>query len=328
VETAFAVRKGSPLADEIPAGTAIMEADFEAVPLVTPLKLRRFLSKWNADLVHAQTSGAHTHAWLACLGSAPLVVSRRVAFHGRGMKLPRLKYRRGTAHYIPISSAAAESLERRGVSGDKMTIVPSGIDIARFKSARRDERLRKSLEGDGGGILAGTVAAMEREKGHMVLVRAAGTILEKCPGMRFVLAGTGKLEPMLRSEVDRCGIGRSFEFVGDEIPIEKLMKAVDLYILPSIQEGLSTGLLAAMAAGLPCIASRVGGIPELLGGGTGILVTPGDHSELAEAVIHLASSSDARLDYSKRSILKAGDFGLDRMVEGTIAVYEKVLGGR
>jgi glycosyltransferase involved in cell wall biosynthesis len=104
------------------------------------------------------------------------------------------------------------------------------------------------------------------------------------------------------------------------------MKVLDLYILPSLQEGLSTGLLAAMAAGLPCVASAAGGIPELLGGGTGILVSPGDHLNLAAAIIELSTNLEARLDYSKRSSREAIKYDLEKTVDSIIRVYEGLVG--
>jgi len=325
IEVAWAVRRGSALSRALPAGASSLQSAFESIPLWTPVAMRRFISRWRPDVVHAQTSRAHTHAVIACRGGPPLVVSRRVVFGGGG-PLAALKYGKGVARFIPISQAAAESLRRRGVGPDRMTIVPSGVDTGRFGSAVRDESLRSSLGGTEGTFLVGTAAALEREKGLEVLIEAASILCGRDPSVRFVAAGEGRLEGRIRSALRRRGLDERFNLVGPPADLATLLAAIDLFALPSLEEGLSSALIAAAAAGLPCVASDTGGIPEVIGGGAGILFPPGDARALAEAIARLAADGDRRRELGMRARVRAADFDIERTVEGTLAVYREVSG--
>jgi len=328
IETAFAVRAGSELADALPEDADSVKARFETPPFITPFRLRRFIILWKPDIVHAQTSKAHTHAIFSCAGLAPLVVSRRTAFGAGAGPVSRLKYGRAVAHYIPISHAAALSLRSRGVPEEKMTIVHSGVDISRFRSSARDPEMIKRLGGGRGSILAGTVAAFEKEKGHGVLLDAAAILKERGARLRYVLAGSGRMEDTIVAGASKRGIDIGIFRTGSDLPLESFLKALDIYVLPSIEEGLSTGLIAAMASGLPCVASRTGGIPEVTGGDAALLFEPGDPEGLADALEKLSIDVTLREGYSARASERAGMFDAGRMADETITVYEKVLGGR
>jgi glycosyltransferase involved in cell wall biosynthesis len=327
IVTAFAVRAGSELAGALPEGFEKFEARFETLPSITPSRLRRFIKSWGPDIIHAQTSRAHSHALIARRGLAPLVVSRRTAF-GRGSPISALKYGGGVAHFIPISEAAASSLRQRGVPDERMTVVHSGIDVERFSSAVRSEAVREMLGAAGDTLLAGTVAAFEREKGHAVLLEAASILESRGRPIRLGLAGSGSLERSIAADVSRRGIDAGIFHTGPGLPIESFLKALDIFVLPSLEEGLSTGLIAAMAAGLPCVASRTGGIPEVTGDEGAILFEPGDPEGLADAIAALAADPLLREEYSSRGTGRGRLFDRERMIDGTLEVYRRVLRGR
>ena len=267
VETAFAVRAGSELAAALPEDVESIVVRFENPPLFTPRRLRRFVKGWKADLVHAQTSKAHAHLLFACPGLAPLVVSRRTAFSGGRGLASILKYGKGVAHYIPISEAAAHSLRSRGVPDEQMTIVHSGIDIARFASVKRNRETGEVL-------VAGTAAAFEKEKGHSVLLDAATILDSRGIRIRYLLAGLGRLEDKILTRASQRGLDLEIFRIGNDLTLERFLGRLDIYVLPSVEEGLSTALMAAMASGLPCVASRTGGIPEVTGEDAAVLFEP------------------------------------------------------
>jgi len=208
-----------------------------------------------------------------------------------------------------------------------MTIVHSGVDIARFRSSARDPAVMMRLRGGEKSLLAGTVAAFEREKGHEVLLDAAEILKSRGVRIRYALAGRGRLEDMIISGASRRGLDIGLFRIGRGLPFESFLKALDIYILPSIEEGLSTALIAAMASGLPCVASRAGGIPEVTGEDSALLFDPGDAEGLADALEKLCGDAELRESCSARASERAGLFDAERMVDGTIEVYEKVLGG-
>ena len=173
--------------------------------------------------------------------------------------------------------------------------------------------------------MAGTAAAFEKEKGHGVLLDAASIVESRGVRLRYALAGTGRLEDSILSGAAERGLDVEICRIGADLPLETFLRTLDIYVLPSIEEGLSTGLMAAMASGLPCIASRAGGIPEVTGKDAAILFTPGYPEELADALERLAVDPAERELYSLRGSERSQLFDVGKMVDGTLEVYERVL---
>ena len=327
-EVAIAARGGGALIALASLRVRCEAFRFEPIPVLSPPALASFITRWKPDILHAQTSTAHTHLWIArgfLRGAPPLVVSRRVAFPIKADPLSFLKYRTGVAHYLPISEAAAESLAALGVARSKMTIVPSGVEAARFASAEADRTL---LEGWGIGdasFLIGTVGAFEREKAHLTLVEAAALVLEKRPEVRFVLVGEGRLEAALSHAISSRGLAGKVILARQRAPLELLLPLFKAFVLPSRAEGLSTAILAAMAAGLPIVASNIGGIPEAVTAECGILVPPGDPHLLAQALLRVVEDERLRRSLGQAGRRRAADFDIGATVEKTLRVYERVL---
>ena len=327
-EVMIASRVHSELSRRASGVIPLAEFRFEAVPLATPLALARLISRSRADILHAQTSNAHTHLWLArklCAGAPPLVVSRRVAFRIGKDPLSLLKYRTGVAHYIPISGAAAESLVALGVDGSRLTVIPSGIDVDAFVGAIGSPEVRRKWGLQPGEVIVGTVASFEAEKGHETLVRAAGEIVRRNPSVRFILVGEGRLRSRIEEKIKLAGIEGRLMCVSLEAPLENVLPLFDIFVLPSLEEGLSTALIAAMAAGLPVVASMTGGIPDVVSRDNGILVPPGDHEALSRAIAGLIRDADLRRRMGEAGVKRAADFEIDRTVERIRGIYTSLL---
>jgi len=327
-EVVVAARRGGALIDAA-RGVRCEAFRFESPPLETPVELARLIARWRPDVVHAQTSAAHSHLWLArrLLRSAPpLVVSRRVAFRVRRDPLSLLKYRTGVAHYIPISRAAARGLEAAGVRASAMTVVPSGVDVAAFRASRGDERLRHEWGIERAEAVIGAVGAFEREKGHEVLLDAALSVLERRPGARFVLVGDGRLRPSFERAIARSALAGNAICVTQSAPLETILPLFDLFVLPSLEEGLSSALLAAMAAGLPIVASDVGGIPEAVTPECALLVPPGDRAALAAAIVRAVEDVVLRRRMAEASRARAELFDTRIMTARVHEIYRRVTG--
>ena len=138
--------------------------------------------------------------------------------------------------------------------------------------------------------LIGAVARLTHEKGIDRLIRAAPTVVAKCPEVRFVIVGDGPERPLLEAEAGRLGVDAHFHFAGHRADVGELLPAFDLFVLPSLREGLPFAVLEAMSAGLPVVATRVGGVPEAVAEGvTGLLVPADDPDALADAPGHPAA---------------------------------------
>ena len=327
-EVMIAARSGSVLSKRVAGSILSEEYRFEAVPIVTPIVLARLISRWRPDILHAQTSDAHTHLWLArkLLAEAPpLVVSRRVAFRIGKDPFSLLKYRTGVAHYIPISRAAAASLLAQGVSAARLTLIPSGVDVDAFKGAIGSPDVKRRWGIESGDIVIGTIAAFEVEKGHETLVRAAADILREVSGARFILVGEGRLKAEIEGEIRRAGLAGRLACVPLDAPLEEMLPLFDIFVLPSLEEGLSTALIAAMAAGLAVVASMTGGIPDVVSSGTGILVPPGDHEALSRAIMTLIHDEGLRRSMGDAGVKRAADFSIGRTVETTLGIYRSLI---
>jgi glycosyltransferase involved in cell wall biosynthesis len=328
-EVMLAAARSSPLAEAAAGRLPLETFRFESIPLVTPPALARLCREWNPDVIHAQTSRAHTHAWLArtyIRNAAPLVVSRRVAFHLTGGPLGRLKYRRGVAHYIPISRAAAATLTAAGVPDDQMTVIPSGVDTVRFGQAAGNPGLLDTRGISRDNFIVGTAGSFTPEKGHGVLIDAAKLVIDRHPECYFILVGTGWLEEELQARAEGEGRGRIGLILATP-PLEEVLPQFDLFVLPSLKEGLSTALLAAMAAGIPVVASRTGGIPEVVTEGCGLLVPPGDAESLADAIASMIDNEAMRQEIAQRAQARVHDFDIALTVERTLQVYRRIIEG-
>ncbi|MBN1165269.1 MAG: glycosyltransferase family 4 protein [Candidatus Krumholzibacteriota bacterium] len=326
-EVRLAAREGGRIIAELGDRLPLIGLPFESLPLRTPRLLGLYLKDWKPDIVHTQTSRAHTHCWLAAKfhkNFPPLVVSRRVAFEVTPGISSFLKYRTGVAHYIPISEAAASGLLKRGIPRHMMTIIHSGVDTVKYRDATPDSDLLAAWKGEGKKIIVGSVAAYEREKGLDTLIEAAAAVKGTPAECRFVILGEGKHEGELRRLIRSRGLEKDVLLAKIDRELERMLPCFDIFVLSSLHEGLSTALIAALAAGLPAIASNTGGIPEVLGKDSGLLVEAGEVSDLAGAIQKFALSSSLRDLYAEKARSRAARFDINVTVEKTLAVYQAI----
>jgi glycosyltransferase involved in cell wall biosynthesis len=228
-------------------------------------------------------------------------------------------------HYIAVSEFIREGLRSWGVESDSISVVHNGVrDIEAYPS-------RKSgVQRDSRGPTIVTVARLVSQKGHSVLLRA----LVALPGVSVLFAGDGPLRADLERLARELGVADRTRFLGDVADVPALLARADVFALTSFNEGSPLAILEAMAAGLPIVASRVGGTPEIVvDGETGLLVPPHDPASTANAIRRLVDDADLRERLGRRGQLVARDrFTAERMIDDVIGVYEELLardgGGR
>ncbi|MBI5153752.1 glycosyltransferase [Candidatus Poribacteria bacterium] len=278
------------------------------------------------DVVHAHTANAHTLGYLAAR-RAPLVVTRRVDFPIGPDRFSRRKYAAAGQHFIAISTRVRDVLIEGGVPAERITIVPSGIDPARFAGGASRAEMRRLWKVEGEGPAIGFIGALVDHKDPLNLVRAAPRILSKLPGARIVFVGEGDLRMKLETKVRELNLLGRVLFTGWQQDVGPCLSAFDMFVMPSRLEGLCTSLLDAQAVGLPCVACRTGGIPDIIEDGVnGLLVPAEDQRALAEAVIRLWQDSELRHAFGEAGPLRVHErFTTQRMVEGNVKVYQCVL---
>jgi len=228
----------------------------------------------------------------------------------------RLAYR--AAHLVVANSAAAaEQLRAEEVPAAKIRTIPNGVDCAAFATPERDRPITRIT----------TVANLRPEKGHDTLIAAASLILQRHPEVEFHLIGDGPLRASLVRQVNLRGLRSKVHLVGERPDVPAQLAASDLFVLPSRSEACPNSVLEAMASGLPIVASRVGGIPELIDSGVhGLLVEPDAPDSLAAAALDLIDHP-ARARALGRAAREAAvqRFGFDRMIAGFEQLYRSEL---
>ncbi|MFH1329846.1 MAG: glycosyltransferase [Actinomycetota bacterium] len=201
--------------------------------------------------------------------------------------------RRGAARTIAVSEALRRwYLEAFAVDPATVATIPNGIPAPAPVTAERRAGLRAEFGVSGEMLLGATVAIFRAGKGHDDLLDAAALVGDA--PVRFVLAGSGPEEARLRSRVRDEGLGDRVAFAGFREDVAEVLAAADLVVHPSHADALPTALIHALAAGVPAVATRVGGIPEIVGEQAGVLVAPGDPSAVAAAIRALADDAPRR----------------------------------
>ena len=293
-------------------------------------QLSRVLTALRPTVVHAHD--AHAVAMVALARSLgrldPLprfVVSRRVDFHVRRNTFSRWKYAQVDL-FLCASNAIRTMLIGDGVPAERTMTVYEGVDLEHVAAAPLLD-VHAELWLPSGAPLVGNVAALVPHKGHRYLIKAAATVVRQVPDARFVILGTGELEATLRKQVKDLHLERHVLLAGFRPDALSLQKGFDLFAMSSLTEGLGTVLLDAMALGQAIVATRAGGIPEVVAHDqTGVLVPPRDADALAAAVVRLLGDADrrAQLGLAGRERVRAS-FSVERMVQATLDAYDRLV---
>jgi len=309
---------------------------------IAPLADYVSLSKLRAVIAREKPDVVHTHASKAgFLGRAAARLARveRVVHTGHvfafqwatGAKRRRyLALERFAARWadalVCVGPAQHRTAIEAGLPAAKLVTIPNGVDAARFESLAAPEaraRVRAELGLAGDARVVGTVARLAPQKGCGHLMRAARTVLERDPKAIFLLVGSGALEAKLCAEADALGLGERFRFLGERPDAERLYAAMDLFVMPSLWEGLPYAVLEAQASGLAVVASRIPGLVDLVSDGeTGRLIELGDEKGLAGAILELLEDRAlaARMGAAGRERVRT-EFRLDRFIERHAALY-------
>jgi glycosyltransferase involved in cell wall biosynthesis len=295
--------------------------------LAFPFRFHRLLREIQPSLVHLHSRrGADTLGALTTkLARVPAVLSRRVDNPEPGWSLGA-KYRLFDA-VITISDVIGKGLVERGVPVGKVFTVRSALDPAPYAGPCRMEAFRREFGLSEGDRAVGMAAQFIPRKGHETLLEAVPRILRAHPRTRFLLFGQGSTRPGISARIRASGLDGTVLLPGFRDDLPNLLPCLDVLVHPATMEGLGIILLQAGAAGIPVVASAAGGIPEVIGHErNGILFPPNDASGLAGAVCRLLSDPNlarALGQEGRRRVREA--FSVDRMVEGNLAVYRKVL---
>jgi sugar transferase (PEP-CTERM/EpsH1 system associated) len=304
-------------------------------------RLWKVLRRLQPDIVHTRNLSGLEYLVPAAFARVP---GRIHGEHGRDMydldglrvkyNLLRKAVRPLVHHYIAVSANLADWLARTvGIRSDRVAQIYNGVDLRRFHPPTGSHpSLGPESFALPGTLVVGTVGRMVAVKDQLTLVRAFLHLLQTTPEarkrLRLVMIGDGPLREVASQMLQAGSASHLAWLPGERSDIPDIMRSLDMFVLPSLREGLSNTILEAMASGAPVIATRVGGNPELVEEGqTGMLVSPADPVRLAEAMRAYLVEPGLSTSHGHAGRKRAeARFSMEAMVNGYLAVYDAVLG--
>jgi glycosyltransferase involved in cell wall biosynthesis len=298
-------------------------------------ELFRFCRRERFDVVHTHTSkGGFLGRIGARLAGVPLVMHTAHGFYFNQMNCgPKeaMLYRALEKFaslfcdlIISVNEEDRLSAIQKGVVGpSKIRTVINGINTRRFENVVPPDSVRADLDASGQAILIGTTGRLMQQKGYHYLIQAMPSVLREFPRARVIFVGDGPLESELKGLADQVGVSDQCRFLSFRTDIPELLAVFDIFVLPSLWEGLSISLLEALAAGKPIVATNIKGNREVIDHGVnGLLVNPGDPAALAEGIIHLLRDKEKARAMGERAKEKAkAFFSEEAMVRRTLDLY-------
>jgi sugar transferase (PEP-CTERM/EpsH1 system associated) len=337
IHSVCCIRAGGETADRLQAcGTSVVALGKQpGIDWTLALRVARVCQRLKPDVIHTRNWGSIEGVIGGRLARVPVVIHGE---HGReawdvgGRNPRRNRVRRLLSPFIDRMVAVSESLRRWlidevGIRADKVALVRNGVDSSRFQPPASRDRLRGEQGYGPEEFLVGTVGRLDPIKNQASLLEAVGLLYKHHPRMRLAIVGDGPEREGLERQVHDRGLAGVVRLVGHSDDIPAWLGRFDLFVLPSLGEGMCNTILEAMAVGLPVVATCVGGNPELVVDGvTGRLVQARDADALAHAIESYAVSDHVRQQHGSAGrdrVLQ--QFTLQRMLREYVSLYNQEL---
>jgi sugar transferase (PEP-CTERM/EpsH1 system associated) len=291
------------------------------------VRLARLLRREKIDIVHCHNFGPLLYGAIA----ARIARLAGVVYTAHGQyssaRPGRLMFRHGALvdSVVCVSEDARRvAIEKGGVAPERVITLINGVDMDRFAGTGQDVPLDVPV----GSPTVGIVARLTPVKDHRNLFRAFANLLPSFPRARLLVVGDGELRGVLEDYAAELGLGGNVTFLGDRRDVPAVLGAFDLFVLSSYSEGLSITLLEAMAAGLPIVATDIGGNPEVVNDGeTGMIVPAQDPDALSQAMAWVFEHpAEARRMGERGRERVRKEFSIDAMIGGYEQIYRELLG--
>lgn len=292
-------------------------------------QIRNCLHKEGIHVLHTHGYKANFYGCRAARGTGLALVATAHNWPGKSLKLRLyaafdrrllLKF----DHVCAVSKSVKDILESSGLPSSKVTLIENGIDIAQLSNGQ--PVLREEL-GLTHGPVIGFVGRIAKEKGLASLLACLSDILSRFRDAKVVLVGEGPDQEDLLRFARELHVEQHVVFLGKRIDMANVYASFDVFVLPSLGEGMPLAVLEAMAAGRPVVATRVGAIPTIVKDGqTGLLVEPGDNRELLSAICRLLDNPQMSNEFGRRGHeLVTAQFSSERMAKSYLKTYQGVL---
>jgi glycosyltransferase involved in cell wall biosynthesis len=298
-------------------------------------RLARTIEALGATIVHTHISQRIDEQAETAIGMArvPMVWTIHGMYKPEGSELERWKRAaklldEGGGRVMGVSEAIVSDLEARGVRPrGGAVVIHGGVDLKAFSAGPGSrERLRTRLKIPTDVTVIGALGRLVPVKAYDVLLAATEVLVRRQVPIRVLIGGGGRLRGTLETEIRDRGLEGSVTLLGYQSEVPEFLSGLDVYVQSSRSEGFGISLLEALATGLPCVATDVGGTAELLGGDTGVMVPADDAGSLAEALERLCSPS-VRSTVARNAVNVAARYSIDATAKEWAEVYDAVRGG-
>lgn len=330
VDVSVAARRGSAFAKWCAGqGIPCTEMTFaNGLDVFTAAGIKRLSESFTADIVHVHSGKAHSLAYLASrLGmKQPIVVHRRVDFQLSSSALKLRKFNaRSVVRILCVSNAIANIVKPRLSNPEKVSTVYDGVDFKRFDRFGKVGYLHKELGIDPGKMLVANISALAPHKDYPTYIETAAKTLQTRDDVHFLAVGAGDQGVKLKEMVRRLSIEPHFTFTDFRSDIPHLLQEVDVFMMTSKTEGLGSSIIDAMYSRLPVVATRAGGIPELVvEGETGLLFDTGDVAGLHAGLNRLLDDKPLRTKMGAKGAERSLLFSKEYMAESVMEIYRQV----
>lgn len=288
------------------------------------------------DIIHTFFEKSEVMGWLtARLSGIPVWITSRRDLGFKRKKIFKQIFRftaQDCNRCVAVCQAVKDLVvQQEGLAQEKVEVIYNGLDFSTYQHSSNGNALRNELGVDDNMPLVGMIANFNFEiKGHRYFMEAAKSVLEKVPDVEFLLIGDGPLRSKYEEMARRLGVEKKVHFPGSRSDVPIILPNLTVSVLSSTSEGLSNVILESMAAGMPVVATRVGGNPELvINGTTGYLVPPADSKALAEAILALLKNpAKARSMGVAGKKLVEKKFTVEAMVKSYEDLYQSLMYGK
>lgn len=291
-------------------------------------KIRAYVEDNDIQIVHSHGYREDLYA-TACRDSAKLIATnhlwKRTTWRLKAYAALDAYLLRRFPRVVAVSDAIATELQAANIDKDKITVISNGVDLNAL-SQRRNGSIRSEFGLDDQDIVLGTVSSLTSEKAVKNAIFALARCSATLPSLRLLIVGNGPEAENLRRQATDRGVASSTIFAGRRQDIPDVLACMDLFLLPSLIEGLPMALLEAMASGLPVIATAVGDVPKVVDSDVGVLIEPGNIDQLAVAVKKLCADSKERYRLGQNAKQRiAEDYSSRAMTAKYAALYDQLL---
>jgi glycosyltransferase involved in cell wall biosynthesis len=297
----------------------------------TIFEIRNFVRRQKIDLIHCHGYKSNFYGLLASINLMPALTTNHnwLTTHWK-LKMYCFLDSLWIRHFdriVAVSEEIKREMVKYNVPDKKITVIDNGIDTERFDKEISTENIRKEFSLNKGTKVIGTIGSLKFEKGYVYLLKAAKEILKIHKEVKFLFVGDGPLRKELEDETKKLQIAENIIFAGHRVDIPEILSMMDIFVLPSVKEGLPMVILEAMASKKPIVATRVGGVPKVINHQeSGILIEAKDVGALKHSILDLINNESkmSQLAYKGYEKVKL-DFSSDGMGRKYYNLYKELI---